>query len=207
VFFRRTGLCGHHRRSRKGLVCLIYRRVTSRESLPVCLTTLHINIITNMVLKHKPGYTYRFHRHTPGANEPRPRESPHVSPHTHTPRPACPRPRPSPRPRSTTRRRGTPIRCYLPARSIPGRASPRGGSRPHGRRRRPCRPSRRLLRREGRRSRLSDMEEGNPGVRGCAVRGRKLGERCAMRRRMCMLLSEQGSAGKSIIVDAYGSAH
>lgn len=35
-----------------------------------------------MALKPKPGYIYRFHRHQPGANEPKAQQSPHVSPGT-----------------------------------------------------------------------------------------------------------------------------
>ncbi|KAJ9105213.1 hypothetical protein QFC20_004348 [Naganishia adeliensis] len=35
-----------------------------------------------MVLKPKPGYIYRFHRHQLGANEPKAQQSPHVSPGT-----------------------------------------------------------------------------------------------------------------------------
>lgn len=60
--------------------------IQTNDVLPVRRCDLFDNpsptYITNMVLKHKPGYTYRFHRHTPGANEPRAQQSPHVSPST-----------------------------------------------------------------------------------------------------------------------------
>lgn len=35
-----------------------------------------------MPLVPKPGYIYRFHRHHPGPNEPKPQHSPHISPGT-----------------------------------------------------------------------------------------------------------------------------
>jgi hypothetical protein len=195
-------------RSREGLVCLIYRRITYCQSVAVtCLTTLHQHTSTPWSSNTSPA-TSTDSTATPRAQTNQEPNNPHTYLPRRSPSPGCPTSN-NPSPRHTiTRRRGTPTPCFPQERS--GRLHervPRGGSIRRRRRRRRCRPRRRLVLPEAKQASSTWTAEGNRGVIGCAVRGRRLGERCAMRRRMCMLLFEQEAVGNVIASDAHGGAY